>query len=61
MSKKFGELYVDMPDEVRRSIKNHEVLLSFGADDDATLFVYWWNDEGKKNFEKWREKHSDWV
>lgn len=48
MSKKFGELYVDMPDEVRRSIKNHEVLLSFGADDDATLFVYWWNDEGKK-------------
>jgi len=53
--KKPPVLYVNMPDEIRRRVYNHEVLLSFGRDDDAVMFIYWWNQRGKRLFDEWRE------
>jgi len=59
--KKLPELHVSMPDEIRRDVHEHEILLAFGADDDAVLFMYWWNQRGKEDFENWREENADLV
>jgi hypothetical protein len=59
--KELPELDVSMPDEIRRRVYEHEILLSFARDDDATLFMYWWTKRGKKDFAKWREKNSELV
>ena len=61
MSKNLTKLHVDMLDEIRRDIHEHEILLAFGADDDAVLFTYWWSARGKEDFEKWREENADLV
>ncbi|MCC7424807.1 MAG: hypothetical protein IT428_31435 [Planctomycetaceae bacterium] len=49
----------DMPREIRRSIADHEVFLSFNGDDDAQLFYEWWNERGWEEFELWANQEKN--
>jgi hypothetical protein len=35
------------------SVPEHQILLSFNNDEDALLFLDWWNECGWKAFAKW--------
>lgn len=41
----------ELEDTIRRSIKDHEVFLTFNADEDAKDFVEWWYEEGLAYFQ----------
>lgn len=37
-------------EHVRYDVAEHEVLLSFNADDDARKFMEWWSNSGEQSF-----------
>lgn len=47
------------PESVRRDIHDHEVLLSFNADEHAELFREWWKETGWKQFKAWANSGDD--
>lgn len=49
----------ELPESVRRDIHDHEVLLSFNADEHAELFREWWNETGWKQFKAWANSGDD--
>jgi len=40
-------------DEIRHTVPEHEILLSFVSDSDAETFDKWWMLEGRAAFVKW--------
>jgi hypothetical protein len=46
----------DLPRQKTMSVADHEILLSFSSDEDASLFEEWWHRHGAKAFLAWAEK-----
>ena len=47
-----AEIIVDIVEQKTIDIPEHEVLLSFGNDEDAVKFNYWWEDVGRWLFQQ---------
>ena len=45
-------------EEVVTRPAEHEIFLSFNADEDAALFAEWWESVGFAAFEKWAKKRQ---
>jgi hypothetical protein len=57
MAKQFVD--VSFPEQYpQQEVAEHEVLLSFFNDDDATNFRIWWELQGSYKFAQWLEKNS---
>lgn len=44
--------------DVRYSVAEHEILISFNNDDGAYAFHEWWNSVGQKQFVDWVKKED---
>jgi hypothetical protein len=48
-----------MPDQIKRDIREHEVMLSFNSDIGAVIFHEWWVTEGEAAYQAYAEKHAE--
>lgn len=47
---------MDITDEIRSRVPEHQVLLSFNNDSDAFEFHDWWYESGRVLFVAWQEE-----
>lgn len=45
--------------EYHASVAEHEILLSFNADEDAIAFYDWWNTRGSNQWLAWMKKQGN--
>ena len=48
-----------MPDQIKRDIHDHEIMLSFNSDVGAVIFHEWWVTEGEAAYQAYAEKHAE--